>query len=290
MKIGIESGTFFETDNIEKGIARIKNAGFDAIDYQGCVNTNNALFTGGISDSLAIIRKIVKNVSSSGLEISQVHGPWRWPPVDNTAEARSERFEKMSRSVEFCSELCCKYLVLHPIMPFGVSPDTNPEETWKLNLEFFGGLLQSAEKKGIIICIENMPMPEFSIASAEEVVRLVRTLDSNNVKCCLDTGHVTMFGSPADAVKVMGGDLLKVLHIHDNDGRSDLHWIPFQGVVDWEYFAKSLAEIDYNGVLSLETNFAFHLPEELEIIYDRTLAETVKYISKRVDYYKSEVI
>ena len=51
------------------------------------------------------------------------------------------------------------------------------------------------------------------------------------------------------------GSRLKVLHVHDNDGVSDRHAIPFSGVTDWEDFAVALKEVGFNGVLSLEALF-----------------------------------
>ena len=57
------------------------------------------------------------------------------------------------------------------------------------------------------------------------------------------------------------GNRLKVLHIHDNDGISDLHQIPFtftrsrenKTSTDWEGFIKGLKRIHFNHVLSFET-------------------------------------
>ena len=52
-----------------------------------------------------------------------------------------------------------------------------------------------------------------------------------------------------------------MLHIHDNDGISDLHQIPFtftrsrenRPSTDWEGFVRGLRAAGYQGVLSFET-------------------------------------
>ena len=57
------------------------------------------------------------------------------------------------------------------------------------------------------------------------------------------------------------GSRLKVLHIHDNDGISDLHQIPFTftrtrenlSSTDWEGFIRGLRNIKFDKVLSFET-------------------------------------
>lgn len=69
--------------------------------------------------------------------------------------------------------------------------------------------------------------------------------------------------SPADAVRLTG-EYLKVLHVHDNDGRMDLHWLPYYGVVDWDDFNNALNEIGYDGCLSLETNVSRKIPADIK--------------------------
>lgn len=59
------------------------------------------------------------------------------------------------------------------------------------------------------------------------------------------------------------GGHLKVLHIHDNDGVSDLHRIPFTFMktrenrfsTDWDGFIRGLQNIDFQGILSFETHW-----------------------------------
>ena len=44
------------------------------------------------------------------------------------------------------------------------------------------------------------------------------------------------------------------IHIHDNDGKRDLHQIPFAGTVEWERLAKIFARSSYGKCVSLETS------------------------------------
>ena len=83
-------------------------------------------------------------------------------------------------------------------------------------------------------------------------------------KICLDTGHCAVFGeSPADAVRLIGKEYLRVLHVHDNDGKNDRHWLPYNGVIDWADFSLALAEIGYEGTLSLETRAPARIPADI---------------------------
>ncbi|MDE7282080.1 MAG: TIM barrel protein, partial [Lachnospiraceae bacterium] len=78
---------------------------------------------------------------------------------------------------------------------------------------------------------------------------------------CFDTGHANLVGLDFEKFITTLGNRLKVLHIHDNDGISDLHQIPFTFTktrenlpsTDWGGFVSGLKKIQYNGVLSFET-------------------------------------
>ena len=78
---------------------------------------------------------------------------------------------------------------------------------------------------------------------------------------CFDTGHANLVGIDFEKFITALGYRLKVLHIHDNDGISDLHQISFTFTktrenlpsTDWEGFVRGLRNIQFEGVLSFET-------------------------------------
>ena len=110
------------------------------------------------------------------------------------------------------------------------------------------------------ICFENMPMKRLSISTPAETLRFIHLINDDHFKLCLDTGHCSALGiSPADAVR-MAGDDLKVLHVHDNGGKRDDHYMPLMGVIDWVDFGKALQEIGFDGVFSMESGWKDFLP------------------------------
>jgi len=107
---------------------------------------------------------------------------------------------------------------------------------------------------GVVICLENMPMREFSLATPDKILDIVNEINDDNFKICLDTGHVAAFKelSVGDEVRKLGNKI-ETFHIHDNFPDNDLHLMPYFGVIDWKDFIESLKEINYKGVFSLET-------------------------------------
>ena len=254
MRTGIE---WCPEDHVEEKVRElyeIRELGYDCIDFQSFCHTENVFF-GNQSDVSANLKLVRDACADAGLTVSQTHGPWRWPPRDSTKEERDERFEKMVRSLYGTAELGCRDMVIHPIMPFGDWQDPYPEAFMEMNLEFFGRLTEEAKKAGVVIDFENMPMPALSLATPSQILDFVKMIDSPYFRVCLDTGHCAVTkNDPADAVRMIGREYLRVLHVHDNDGKGDFHWLPGTGVINWEEFSKALFDIGFEGVFSLETN------------------------------------
>ncbi|MHB9024488.1 MAG: hypothetical protein ACYC7E_09970 [Armatimonadota bacterium] len=51
-------------------------------------------------------------------------------------------------------------------------------------------------------------------------------------------------------------DRLIAVHLHDNDGKSDLHALPFTGTVGWPRLLNLLRLTSYTGSLTLEVSAA----------------------------------
>lgn len=78
-------------------------------------------------------------------------------------------------------------------------------------------------------------------------------LNEKRFGACLDTGHLNMFGgNVAEAAEALG-KRLKVLHLHDNDGMKDCHYLPLMGGIDWTGFKSALQKAGYEGTLNLES-------------------------------------
>lgn len=252
MKLGSEKGIFACYG--EDAYRKMKEYGFDYAD----VSINGELNGCTEEEYEAKILHEKELADEAGVTVWQVHGPWRWPPHDETEELRAERAEAMRRSLDLTAKIGCKYWVIHPLMPFGdydTYPDFNADEFYRINFEFFRALLPYAKERGITICFENMPMKGMKISPPSKTLEFVREMNDENFKFCLDTGHASVLKeSPADAVRLAGDDL-KVLHIHDNSGNRDEHLLPLMGVIDWADFKAALTEIGFDGVFSLETSW-----------------------------------
>lgn len=259
-KIGIVANDCRQWE--EERYKKLYEFGYRFVDFD-LVDTNSKYYQCSEEELKAMLLKEKQLMEEAGIVPSQAHGPWRWPPQDGTAEQREERMEKMKQSIRATALLGCKNWVIHPLMPYGIYDiGTGHEaETWSINKEFMQELLETAKEYGVTICFENMPMPQFSIGSPQQILEFVKEMDDEFFKICLDTGHVAVYpdGNPAEAARLMK-DEIRVLHVHDNDGQNDCHWLPYFGVIDWQEFGEALREIDFQGVFSYEVEPPITIP------------------------------
>ncbi len=257
-RFGIETSYCGEDSHARFGdnqFVKMREHGFVAGDLNLC-KTHQPLYRMSEEEAVAYLNEKKRLAEQSGVVISQVHGPWRFPPRDLEEADREERFASMSRSIHLCALAGSRYWVVHPIMPFGIEDLDNgkAEETYRMNVEFMRRLLEVARREDVVICYENMPFNRFSLSTPEQIMRVVEEIDDDHFCVCLDTGHVNVFEGVniGDAVRRIG-QKLRVVHIHDNMGDRDAHLWPEQGTIDWQAFKNALDEIGYEGVYSLET-------------------------------------
>ena len=116
-------------------------------------------------------------------------------------------------------------------------------------------IIETAQKHDVTLAIENcddehLPHMEY----------VLDNIDSKNLGFCFDSGHWHLFTRHVELINKYS-DKLCALHLHDNIGKfpttdkwhQDMHMLPFDGNVDFEYLAQEIAKTKYNGCIMLES-------------------------------------
>ncbi len=107
-------------------------------------------------------------------------------------------------------------------------------------------LLPYAKVREVKIAIENtMNFPV--------VDKILSDYDFDFLGLCYDSGHGNIEKDSYEWLDKLKNRLISI-HIHDNDGKRDLHQIPFTGTVDWERFSRLIAGSSYKKSISLEVS------------------------------------
>ena len=262
MKIGITAPSYYFENTKIIDVARLKRHGYDCVDYGRLCDTNDELYAMPVDEMIKYLNFERDELLKGGIEVFQVHGPW--PTDDTTDESRAQKWEFCKRAVKGTAALGSKYLVMHPVMPFGWGGEQDHDAAEKMNEEFFKELCEYAVKFDVIICLENMPFKAQRISTVDKIAEFVKRMNLKNLGICLDTGHANVYKDNLGDCVRMCGTFLKTLHVHDNDCRCDAHTIPYDGFCDWKSFKEALKEIGYDGCMSLECRIRKDYPEDLD--------------------------
>lgn len=285
MRIGNTTDAFLKYyGSADAAYARMKELGYDTADV-GIFDVNAEIYA-DVTAMEKWCRTEREAAAKNGIEIFQVHGPW--PTDDTTEESRARVWDCMHRAVYGCHLLGAKYLVIHPQMPYGWGREDDADYSEKLTADLLRELIPDCEKYGVIVCLENMPMTAHRISPIKNIAETVEKIASPYIGICLDTGHSNVFADDlGDAVRT-AAPWLKVLHIHDNNGKADQHLLPWLGSCNWDSFTRALAEIGYEGSISLETNgpVSDTMPLEVRQAAEELTAEAAKSLAYAVDSYR----
>lgn len=111
-------------------------------------------------------------------------------------------------------------------------------------------LADEAEKFGAIICAEDLPRTCIG-RSSYDLCEL--TKDDDRLKICFDTNHLLGEYIP-DFIRKVGRKIVTT-HISDYDFIDEKHWLPGEGLIDWNELYSGLLEVGYDGPWLYEVSF-----------------------------------
>ncbi|MBR1739550.1 MAG: sugar phosphate isomerase/epimerase [Ruminococcus sp.] len=176
----------------------------------------------------------------AGLVIENVHSPFdRMNALWLGREDSREIEERTCDCIRVSAENGVRDIVVHPTDGLVPPPVTEAGKA------AFDRIVDRAVGCGARVLFENIQLPQFLDVLFE------RYRGVENVGFCYDIGHENCFTKGDDRLR-KHGELLRALHIHDNDGASDGHMIPGDGNIDYESFLLKLRDTGFSGAMALE--------------------------------------
>ena len=275
---------------LERGLELMMDAGFPAIDLN-LGDNNEYLFREDWRETADRIKTLADR---RGVVFNQAHAPF--PSSAGQPSEDEVILSAIRRSMEVASILGVRNIIVHPKQHLVYAK--NKQATFDMNVEFYRALIPDCERLNIRVCAENMwqwddkreIIVDSICAQPEEFCALLDAIDSPWIVGCLDIGHSALVGvEPADFIRALGSKRLQTLHVHDVDYRKDCHTMPFIERIDWENTMKALAEIGYEGDLTLEAdNYLRLFPKELQTAACRMMAQTAGYLRSRFEAYSAQ--
>lgn len=109
-----------------------------------------------------------------------------------------------------------------------------------------------AARKGLTLIVETRANDVFS--STDAVVNVLRESGAPNVGVILDVARVHAGKEYLALVIPKLGNLIKLVHLSDNDGTQAYHHSPGTGTIDFQAVIHSLSLIGYDGYVVVDTS------------------------------------
>lgn len=200
------------------------------------------------------VRGLAQTLHHHGLEIT-IHGPFMdLSPGGVDRKVKEVTRERFRKTLEMATLFQPKTIVFHP-----------GYEKWKFDgnvslwlissLETWRPLVDEAEKKGLILALENVFEED-----PTSLLHLLEEIHSPHFRFCFDTGHHHLFSKThfSDWVKTLRAYLVEV-HLHDNHKERDEHLPLGEGNIDAEGFFQLLSIEKLRPIFTIEPHQEEHL-------------------------------
>ncbi|MCM8786398.1 MAG: sugar phosphate isomerase/epimerase [Candidatus Omnitrophica bacterium] len=235
-----------------------------------------------INCEFKILKEIKRTIDKNNIKVASVYSREQWitPISSKDKEKRKKGKEVLKRLIEIAEFLEAKTVLTIPGVVDNSYLSSEVEiipynEVYERAQEIISELAILAEKKGIILAIENVPNK--FLLSPLEMKNFIEEIGSKSVGFHFDVANCLYNqGIPEQWIRILN-DKIKVIHLKDfkkNIGNLNGFVNIFEGDINWYEFCKALAEIEYNGPLISEVLPPFKF-------YSEVLIESV---SKAIDF------
>lgn len=231
--IGIYSWYGYRVPLLER-LRAISESGFEStcLWYEAVAGQS----TGG-SD----VSETVRFARDLGLSVDNVHAPFRranliWSEEKSKSAVIAELYR---RCIRFCAANAIPQVVVH------ISSGNRPPALNESGLDLIHDLVLTAEREGVVVAVENGRRQDY-------LDSVFAAMESENLRFCYDSSHDFLYGGPPLSIIDRWDHLLTAVHLSDNNGKMDDHWLPGKGRIAWDDVCAKLAAAGYAGTVMLE--------------------------------------
>jgi len=253
MKLGMINSAWEQHGvGLTDGLRKTKELGFDCVDiFQDPLDE-------GADDRIATIKQTCHELQLPIISVVGVSAGL----IDFNPSVQQFHLERCRRYIEMGVTLIAKnYLLVFGeyIWQKEVIP---PAEQWNWAVGHCQTLGDYAAERGLEIVIELEPFAMSVVNSLTEMDRFLTDVDHSAVKANIDISHMVLSNSPPEQLAALQGRAGHV-HISDCDGKVHGDLPPGRGVVPFVPYLQAIKDLDFDGAISLELEYA---PDPSQIV------------------------
>lgn len=186
----------------------------------------------------------LKYIKSSGLNVIFAHlGYQGINSIWEHGNAGDELISRYKNDLDACKKNNIDMVVMH-LTSKSVAPHYD-----EIGLNRIRQITEYAKKLGIKVAFENTKIKGY-------LEYIISNIKDDNVGVCFDSGHCHVHFDDDFNFNLFKNRIFAV-HLHDNDKSDDLHLLPYDGTIDWQWLIKMLKESNYNGPITLELCYRY---------------------------------
>lgn len=245
MEILLSTG-IFETAQLPSFFADLSKADFRKLEV-----VDKGEFTEEILESAVFASK------EHGIEIPNWHLIQRSPFQPTAIESRAA-IDRMKLSMDQGRRLGANNHVVHWDNRYIGGEN---DDVWRTIVDEW---VAHAEALGVRLLMETVPDKPTNqrYVPCGEILAFVEKYPPESLSVCLDVNHSNLKEKLPDVVRILQ-DRLVSIHLSDNDGHSERHWLPGLGVIDYKSLFVTLEAVAFAGKIVLELNRWCDEPESL---------------------------
>ena len=248
MKIGYNEATAKGCSNLEKDLILCEKYGYDYIEIR-----------------VEMLRDYLKTHTVEDLKTFFDNSKLK-PKVFNSCREINFRNDKdWQEIIDYLMLACetgkvigCNCIIAVP-SPLSITNGYSEEEIFKDSVDRLEKLLDISKDYDMNFAFE--PVGNRCVATIHQAWNIVKYIDNPRLGLTLDAFNLYLYNKLNDfkEMKIVDVDKIFVVHVNDSD---DLplekldhcnRCFPFEGVINLNNFIKTLKEMDYHGIVSIET-------------------------------------
>lgn len=214
--------------SIFQTIDSVKNAGFKNV----FVQWYNENWTTTQEEQVKACKDKGFNIIFAHLGYQNINSIWE---EGDEGESLVERYQN---DIKKCKENGIPMVVMHLVRK-KVAPMYG-----EVGLNRIKRIVAYAKELGVKVAFENTKIRGY-------LEYVLGNIKDENVGICFDVGHYHVHFDDEFDFEFFKNRIFAV-HLHDNDKSGDLHWLPFDGTIDWPDVMKKLGKYNYTGPVTLE--------------------------------------
>ena len=266
--------------SLPDAVRRIADHGYAGVELLG--DAPHAYFPTFGVDELSAVQTAL---AEAGLPVANVNAntamgyyddappsPFFEPSVNNPdASLREWRIDYTKRAVDLA------VAVDAPAVSLSSGPSLSPPDVaYDLLLDSLHEVLDYAEPRGIGVGIEYEP--DLLIECTDEALALIDDVGRDGLGINLDVGHAAVSGEDLRESIERSADHITGIHLEDipgGVGGKHYHLIPGDGDLDFAEIFGALADVGYDGFVTLEL---YTYPDSPDVAAERSMAALERFV------------